>query len=383
MKTKQVIQFVQQANWAGIEVVVFRLATALRDLGIDSAVWCMGQGLLTQHLQNAGIAYKIFPFTSKFDLATTWQLRRALQAQHVQVLHTHGQRAMLLGNPAAKSARVPAIVTTFHTFVHMTGEVIPAYKLYGRIEGLLGRYATDCCVAYTESARRDAIQMRGVPPSKVKTIYNGVDLAQFSPMQNEAERARARADLGLLPNDFVIGAVGRLAPLKGHIYLLDALPLVRKQMPHAKIVLVGDGSQRAALEERIKTLGLESAVILLGGIPTTREIYSTFDTFVFPSVEGAFGVVILEAMACGIPVIATRLDGTDELITNGTNALLVSPRAPDEIANAVLRLAQNRALGEQLTRAAHTRIENDFSASAMARHYLELYDSILSRKGVA
>jgi glycosyltransferase involved in cell wall biosynthesis len=224
---------------------------------------------------------------------------------------------MVIANPLARLAGVPAVITTFH---HMAGpgRVITNQRLHGlyyRLEGLVGRWATDICVCYAEPARWDAIAVRGVPADRVAVVDNGIDLRRFTPLEGpdrRKARAAARDRLGLPPGSFVVGAVGRMIPAKGHEHLIAAFARMRSGRPDAVLVIVGDGPLADRVRGQIRSLGLEGVTFLPGTLPVTPELYGAFDVFVYPSVVGVFGLVVLEAMACGVPVLCTAGGPTDE-----------------------------------------------------------------------
>jgi glycosyltransferase involved in cell wall biosynthesis len=292
---------------------------------------------------------------------------------------------MVIANPLAKLAGVPAVITTFH---HMAGpgRIITNQRLHGlyyRLEGLVGRWATDICVCYAEPARRDAIAVRGVPEDRVAVVDNGIDLRRFTPLEGpdrRKARAAARDRLRLPPGSFVVGAVGRMIHAKGHQHLVAALVQIRSARPDAVLVIIGDGPLAGRVRDQVGSLGLDGITFFPGALPVTPELYAAFDVFVYPSIVGVFGLVVLEAMACGVPVVASDLPGSEILLADGVDALVVPPGDPAAIAGAVLRLADDQELAQELAARAADHVRQRFSAETMINRYLALYRGVLAHE---
>jgi glycosyltransferase involved in cell wall biosynthesis len=191
-------------------------------------------------------------------------------------------------------------------------------------------------------------------------------------------RDRFRDELGFGPADVLVGAVGRLVPVKGHRVLIDAFERLAREEPGAGLVLAGDGPLREELKAAGRASDAGHRIRLVGERAVDANFYGSLDLFAYPSVAGAYGLVVLEAMACGLPVVASRLQGTDELIAEDGNGLLVHPADPSALATALLRLvrsaAERRRLGDQ---ARHDAMK--YSETAMVQHYEALYRSLLER----
>jgi glycosyltransferase involved in cell wall biosynthesis len=222
-----------------------------------------------------------------------------------------------------------------------------------------------------------------VPAAKLRRIYNGVDTQKFCKIRDPRRIQERKRRLGLKSDDVVIGAVGRLIPVKGHRYLISALGSIRERVPSARVVIAGDGPLRQELARLAEREGVAGSVIFAGDAGDTPLLYNCFDLLVYPSVIGAFGLVLLEAMACGLPVIASELNGTTELLTHDQTGVLVPPGDSRAIAGAVLSLLLDRERRERLAAAGHEHAVAHFSARTFARQYLDLYRSLLDgRRGV-
>jgi glycosyltransferase involved in cell wall biosynthesis len=167
---------------------------------------------------------------------------------------------------------------------------------------------------------------------------------------------------------------------KGHEHLVSALRQIRSVRPDAVLVIVGDGPLAPRLRDQVRASGLEGTVFLPGALRASSELYAALDVFVYPSIVGVFGLVVLEAMACGVPVVASDLPGSTTLLTDGFNVLVVPPADPAAIARAVLRLVGDPELAEMLTSQAEERVRLRFSREAMVDRYLAIYRAVLARR---
>jgi sugar transferase (PEP-CTERM/EpsH1 system associated) len=231
-------------------------------------------------------------------------------------------------------------------------------------------------VTVSQDLARWLIEDVGVPRRKVLSICNGVDTRRFAPVGRQA----ARAALGLGPEQVVVGTVGRLDPVKDHVGLLKAF----SQLPHDSptlLLIVGDGPCRKDLEAAVDALGLRQRVWLLGERNDVPALLSAMDVFVLCSVGEGISNTILEAMATGLPVVATRVGGNPELVTDGRTGFLVDARSPAALATSLRRYLDEPALLAQHGRAARDHAEAEFSLERMVAGYERLYGHLLDRRG--
>ncbi|MCP5160713.1 MAG: TIGR03088 family PEP-CTERM/XrtA system glycosyltransferase [Hahellaceae bacterium] len=213
----------------------------------------------------------------------------------------------------------------------------------------------------------------GVPQRKIKRICNGVDLSRFS-----CETHSRPDDWPFDLNDVVFGCVGRLEPIKGHMDLLEAFQRLHSRLPEKKIklCLVGDGSQRERLALFVKENGLQEVVYFAGNRRDIPELMSVFDCFVLPSHAEGISNTILEAMASGLPVLATRVGGNEDLVEEDVTGVLVEARAPEKMADAMQTLAENAELRKNMSSQGKRRVHDFFSLQIMVDQYADLYRSL-------
>lgn len=233
----------------------------------------------------------------------------------------------------------------------------------------------DQFVTVSRDLGRWLVEDIGISGHKVMSICNGVDTERFSPGGRQA----ARAALGIGPESIVIGTVGRLDPVKDHVGLLHAFGQLAAD-PRALLVIVGDGPTRATLAATAAGLGVGGRVRLLGERDDVPAVLTGFDIFVLSSIAEGMSNVILEAMATGLPAVATRVGGNPELVADGTSGFLVEPGSPAALANALRRYLGDPGLLARHGRAARELAQAEFSLERMVGEYGQLYGRLLARR---
>jgi glycosyltransferase involved in cell wall biosynthesis len=265
---------------------------------------------------------------SKFDPATLPALLKIVDRQQVDILHLHGYGATTFGRLAAARRGIPAIL---HEHANLTDT--PWYQKVA--DRILAPY-TDIAIAVSRSTADFVIRARQIPASKVKVVYLGVPLEEFSRVPSAEEVAAARQRLGIGPDDFAIGTVTRLHESKGNSYLVDAAALVAKERPAARFFLVGEGPLLGALEAQAAALGLGDRFVFAGFQRDVAATLSAFDLSVFPSLWEGTPITAFEALAMGKPIVATDADGLLDILSDGHDALIVPKRDPGALAEKIV-----------------------------------------------
>ena len=229
---------------------------------------------------------------------------------------------------------------------------------------LISRYVT-----VSDDLRRWLLAQVGIAAHKVVTIPNGVDTVRFAPPDQDG----ARAALGLAPSQRIVGTVGRLDPVKDQAGLIEAFAAVRREQPGACLVIAGDGPCASALRALVERLGLGGAVVLLGERHDIPRVLAALDVFVLPSIAEGMSNTVLEAMATGLPVVATRVGANPELVDDGVTGTLVPARAPAALAHAIARYVADPLLCQLHGKASRQRVEAQFTLARMCAGYRQLY----------
>jgi glycosyltransferase involved in cell wall biosynthesis len=265
---------------------------------------------------------------SRFDPLTWPALLNVIDRKQIDILHLHGYGATTFGRMAAAIRRIPAIL---HEHANLTDT--PWYQKVA--DRLLAPY-TDIAIAVSQSTADFVITARHVPESKVKVVYLGVPLEEFSRERNAAEVAAARQELGVRPDEFAIGTITRLHESKGNGYLVDAAARVSKERPAARFYLVGEGPLLPDLQAQAERLGLGDRFVFAGFRRDIPATLSAFDLSVFPSLWEGTPLTAFEALAMGKPIVATDADGLLDILRDGHDAAIVPKRDAGALADKIV-----------------------------------------------
>jgi len=311
------------------------------------------------------------------DARATFALWRLLRSERPAIVHTHTSKAGVVGRLAAWMARVPVVIHTphGHIFYGYYGPFLSTLVCFA--EWLLARL-TDRIVTLTDRGAQEHVQYKIAGAEKFATIHSGIDLAHFRSVR--VDPAVKRKELGLPPDGPIVGTVGRLVPIKGLEWLLKAAPRILAEFPEACFVIIGDGPMLGELRELTSQLGIGLQVVFGGAREDVPECLAAFDLFVLPSLNEGMGRVLLEAMAVGCPVVATRVGGIPDIVADGTTGLLVPPRNDRALAEAILTLLRDRARRVTYGEAARRHVDGRFDVETMVRNIERLYDAAWQEK---
>ena len=355
-----------ELGFAGGESQVLGLTLELLHTGHQAQLLCDPQGMLWRRARSAGVVCHPLRIRNALDGVAAVRLRRFLSRNRFDVVHFHTSRAHSMAPFAAGCAG--ALVVT-RRMDYVPNRWFAPY-LYNR--------AVDAVAAISQEVAR-ALIAAGVSAQHISIIPSGVDCNRFVPPSAD-QRTAARRSLGLGPNEIAIAAVGALERRKGHRFLLDALASLKHRHPAIRGFIAGAGSQEAALREYSNRLGLGEKMRLLGSIEDPRTLFWAIDIFVQPSMMEGLGVALLEAMACGLPAVASRAGGMAEVIEDRHDGLLVAAADAPAIAHSIEELSESAALRISLGSRARTTAEQKFSMAATALKTLGLYQSIIRKK---
>ena len=291
-----------------------------------------------------------------------------LARNRYDIVHTHLIGANVLAAPLAALYRVPV------RFTHdQTHDDVRDYSWVHRWLDTLANRLNHHVIAVSTSIRTFLRRKENISADKISVIYNSVDLLRFSPKDGEKVRPAARQKWGLPPEALIVGGVGRLHYQKNFPLFLEVAAKVCARLPQALFVIAGEGSERAALEEMTRKLGLGDRVRFLGFVKEMEELYQGLDLLLLTSHFEGTPLTVLEAMAMGTPVVASRVDGVEEVIEDGKDGILVPPGNKDKFVQEICRVLQDRSLRQRLSRAGQEKARQHFSAEAMVRQVEALY----------
>jgi glycosyltransferase involved in cell wall biosynthesis len=346
--------------------MLIHLATGLGP-GYRSEVALIRDRWLAATLRGRGVPVTILRYTSHRFAATLRDLVKLIRNRRVEVLHTHEFFMNTLGLLASWLTAVPLVATVHGTnYYSDTARRRIGYRLVGRRASRL--------VTVSEANKRFLAERVGIPPRRIQVIPNGVPLNNRA---SAASRSAHRANLGLNPDDAVIGTVGSVYPVKGHRYLVEAAASIVGRFPRAVFLIVGQGGLRDELEAHAAKLGIAAHVRFLGHREDVADLMSIFDIFALPSLSEGMPLALLEAMAAGLPAVATQVGGVAEVLEDWKTGLLVPPGDGRALADRVMTLLENPLLAKELGEAAQQIAETRFSLATMVRTYEGVYSTMI------
>lgn len=306
-----------------------------------------------------------------------WRLWKLLKKLQPDIVHTRNIGTLDAGY-VARLAGVDHIIHGEHGWdvTDLTGSRRRYRWLRRKMTGVLDRY-----VAVSRHIENWLVSSVGVPGEMVVQIYNGVDAEKFTPINRKMAREALAAAWGI--DGLLIGTVGRLEPVKNPLALMEAFSSIVKRLPkEARLVFIGSGSLAQHLESRIYETGLRDRVSLLGARSDVADLLPGLDLFVLPSLNEGVSNTILEAMACGVPVLASDVGGNGELVADGETGRLYNSKDRKELTELIVEMSADHQLRGRYAAAARQRVESVFSLHAMVSQYTSLYAGLTTRSDV-
>lgn len=301
------------------------------------------------------------------------RLVREVRSRPRTVLHSHDTRSDLVAVITARITGAPLIISN-----HAWHPADFKRKVLEAIRARLMRHA-DLVISVSRNTNLETLE-RGIPAAKCRCLYSGVDIG---PYRHPPPRTEARASLGLGENEIVVGNVARLWPEKEQASLIEAAARLVPQHPKLRFLIVGDGPLETSLRARIAHLGLEDRVLMPGYRKDLVSVMAALDIFAFPSSAEGTPMVIYDAMAIGLPIIASPVSGVGELLEDGATALFVPPADSEAMARAVARLIGQPALARTLGERARQVVETEYAVEHAVDQLLDIYDDVLARRSAA
>jgi len=307
---------------------------------------------------------------SKFDPATYFDLLKVVDRKKIDVLHLHGYGATTFGRLVAAARRLPVVL---HEHANLTDT-----PWFQKIADRLLAPSTDIAIAVSESTADFVVQARQMPRDRVRVVYLGAPLDEFARERTPDERASIRAELGIHPEEIVMGTITRLHDSKGNEYLVDAARMVVDQRPRAKFFLYGEGPLLEPLQQQAARLGLGDRFVFGGFVKDVARVLGAFDISVFPSLWEGTPLTVFETMAAGKPIVATDADGLLDVLTDGHDALIVPTRSAAALAEKIVRLIDAPAERARLTANARE-TSREYDIAAFVRKMERLYGLLHAR----
>lgn len=368
-----ILQTCFSASWGGLEIQALESSLRLVARGHSVTLACPRGTRLEDESRKAGIPVLALSVRGYLHPSAIRRLRTVLRSRQIDIIHCQLSKDIATVVPAMRlSGRSIPVVLSKRMGSYISKKDILHRFTFSGVRKV---------IAISEVIRKNVLDTTPVRPEDVVVIHDAIDTRRYS--RRPEDRERIRAEFGFTPLTPVVGFVGRFSPGKGQDDLLDALALLRTDLPALRCLIVGEASRdeeeyEREIKSRCTALGLDRTVRFAGYRKDIPAVLAAFDIFVFPSHAEAFGVALIEAMASSLPVVSTNCDGVLDIVVDGTTGLFVDPRSPGQIAEAIRRLAADPALRNSLATAARERAVACFDQQTQTRRIEQLYFELLS-----
>ncbi len=363
----RILQIISGRAINGALIYCKLLSEQLRELGHDVTVLSRQDSWLNQQLESAGIEY----FTSdmsRFPFSELKRISKWIRENKIDLIHTHMSRGHAFGVLLKMLSGVPTIATAHSR----------SFQLHWRMNDLV--------IANSRATAKYHQRINRIPDSKLETIHCFVDLERFKNVTPKSIRI-VRRQLRLHGDEFVVGLVGDVVQRKGHLYLFQALQKIVEAVPNFKLVMLGRFRREEPYAKQLRSILIQNQLYRrtkwLGLRFNIQDFMTAFDLCVVPSIEEPLGLVAIESMAGGTPVVSTNVGGLPEIVQHESNGLLVEPHDADALANAIIRMARDHELRSQLGENGKRMVFERFDPVALTNKVVAVYERALSTKRAA
>jgi len=389
-----VMQVISNLNIGGAQEVVRTLVKYLASDDCQPIVCTFQDGPLRQSIERLGIKVEMLPQRRYSIVAVPLfvvdmirilkSLAKLVKKYNVDVIQTHLLKSLdFLVLFLLYTTRLRVVLWTFHnTNFELTADMLPKYKWLltpkkhaYRFSYRLASRLVSGFIAVSEKVKRAMVETIGPIEDKITVICNGVDTRRY---KHTLDKTLVRSQLGLEPNTRLIAVVATLKEQKGHRYLIDAVASIVPRCPDLHVLFIGDGDLREELQGQVQRLNLGDHIHFLGNRHDIPELLGVSDFFVLPSLWEGLPMALLEAMAAGLPIVATEVSGTVQVMIPNETGILVPPGDAQQLAQAVEQLISDLPRARAMGSAAKQRVEAEFSAKRQANEHLMLYHRLLN-----
>ncbi|MBN2089692.1 glycosyltransferase [candidate division KSB1 bacterium] len=368
MKKIKIMHVLPSLEIGGMETALITLINGMDTDRFENQIFCFDfknyENSIQHRLHDENIPIYIFEKGHGVDYWLPIKISRILRKQKIDIVHTRNFAALLYGSIAAKLAGVPGAVADIRGRIP-----VDEGQKCKRLSFLVSKF-----VGVSEDIKKMLATDFKIKESKIQTIYNGVQI----PGENQKlDIATLRSKLGLAPNDFVIGTIGRTEPVKDYTSLIRMSAPVLQKYRNVKLMIVGDGSQRTELEKLTKDLGVNTQTIFTGYQKEVSNFLRLINLFALTSVSEGISNVLLEAMATSIPVLATEVGGNPEIVRHNQTGFLIPRPNLNQITEKIELLINNPELAKDLGQNGRKWVEEKFTIEKMVSEYQSLYQTII------
>ncbi|MHB8422761.1 MAG: glycosyltransferase [Leptospirales bacterium] len=364
---------IENLKQGGSERYVAELAKSASEFWVSPHVVCFSEGgIFFEEIRQAKIPLTVVPIRSLYHasaLVGVFKIFLYIRKHRIKIVHSFQPNANILGTLVANLSRIPVIVSR-RSLGDLGTLGTPRLEWFQRN---ITNPLADRFLANSKAVLSSAVLRERIPVERFSLIYNGLDTKTFAP---PVDRAPFRKALGFSSDDFVFGVVAGLRQIKGVDVVIKGFSEISNRFQHAKLLIVGDGPERDQLKQLSTDSGLSDKILFLGSQRNMETIYPVMDVFVLCSHTEGFSNAILEAMGMGLPVIASRVGGNIEMVSEGENGFLVTPNVPRELGERMEFFLENRKSAFVMGKNSRVWIEQTNSQAPIHRQFADLYKSL-------
>ncbi len=378
----KILHVIGGGEFGGAEQHIISLMDQYQDHEIDAKVITFYDAVFAQKLRESGHTVLTIEQFGRFDLRILTALIRIFNEHAPDIVHTHGVRANFFARLAARRSKVKKVVTTVHSILrHDYPNAIP-YLVASFMERFTQSIPSHYIVV-SDSIKQQLLANK-IDDSRITLIANGIDATSYVPtpaLREQAETLRQTWDIQ--KDDFVVGTLARLVPVKGLEYLIAGIAKALEQEPTLHLLILGDGPEKGRLQQLISQYQVEHKVSLVGFRTDIPVCLAAMDLYINCSLSEGTPISVMEAMAAEKPLILTAVGGMVEMAQNGVSAIMIPAHSAEAIAMNILRLKGDPALREVLAHAAKRTVEERYTVEAMTRKQIQIYKDVLEGKSRA
>jgi glycosyltransferase involved in cell wall biosynthesis len=365
-KIKRIAFVTNCLEMGGIEKLILEISRELdKNKFLPFIYVFQDNGKLKREFENENIP--VFVVSKKRGLAWTlpFKLGNLFKEHEISLINTHNQGPWLYGVIASFLTGIPLLHTEHTTMAYLPKKA----SRWKYIEWLLALF-TKKITTVSKSVADYMVKEEKINNRKIKVIYNGIDPKRYA---INIDTALKKKDFSIKESEFVIGNIASLSSKKDQNTLLRAFSLVIQMLPNVRLLIAGDGPLRAELNNLTKNLGIEEKVSFLGNRMDVPELLKILDVFVLSSIMEGFPIVLIEAMAAGVPIVATNVDGNSESVIHNQTGFIVKPKNVTDMANAIFQILSNKEKAMQMGETGTKRVIDLFTFDKMILEYEKTY----------
>ncbi len=369
----KVLQLIETGGPGGAERVLLDLVSGLLSRNIECVVGMLRDGWLSENLRKRGVQYRILPAGGHLDVKLIKSILYLIRKGRCTVIHSHLLDMNFYSAIASKLSRAKHVCTEHGDIRHISKSQ-RKNKLKAKVISKL----SDRIVFVSKCVQKDFVKATPVKSCKGSVIYNGIDTRLFVPINDMEKYSLRESLLGVKRSrDVLFVNVGNLYPVKDQETLLKSFKIVQSRLPNSRLLILGRGSQESYLKRIVQELNISNFVVFMGHREDVDKLLKVSDVFVLSSLSEGLPLSLIEAMACGLPAIVTKVGGIPEVVRAGREGFLVEPGNIDALAHAMTLLGENPVLRQDLSVRSRSRVLSKFSLEMMLDSYEKLYRELV------